>query len=656
MKKRRLSKLLALLLALGMIATACGGSDDDEASDDSDAVEVVDDAEEEEADEPAADDSDDEEAMDEEEEAEEEDDDVEVLNEDAAEAGTEAEGDVDTEVEATDVERQQGGDLILGMETELVGMRPWDDTCGSACMNVLTAVYDKLMESTADGGYGPWLLESIESNDDFTVWTGQLRAGVTFHNGNPVDAAAIEAQFPVQQRGSQSSGAISASNLVSVEATGDLEVTWTLSQPSSAFPAFLSRAPIGMVFDASGIDIGLIPEGGEEGTPEGFDDWSQAYNEAPIGSGPFVFVSRDLDNETILERNPDYWMVDRNGTQLPYLDSLSFRPIPDEGTRLDATLSGTTDVAHTLRQGTIRDGRAARDGGEDVILYEFQGNNVGGGMFNNLVPPYDDVRVRRALVHLNPQDQVIEALGGTGISLPGTQWFSPDSPWYSEKAASAFPQFDFERGVELLTEYVNDPERSDGKAAGDPIFAELSCPPDPTLIAAMQVIEQVWSSTGLVELELTQYDQQTHIGYALGADNGFIGAHTTHCWRVANDEDPSTFLNQALAPPTAEVAAANGLDGIVSPLNWSNYFDAEVFGWLVAATRTNDFDERYALYEQVMIRLAEDVPIWFSGHTATAFITDSDVQGLNSWELPDGTLGSGLPNVEGRWGQVWLEG
>ncbi|MEM7091502.1 MAG: ABC transporter substrate-binding protein [Actinomycetota bacterium] len=639
MKQRRFSTLIALFLALGLIASACGGSDDadDTASDSASEEEASASASEEESssaseEEDAMDDEED--AMDDEEEA---DDDVTVLNEEVDEAGTEAEGDVDTEVEATDVERQRGGDIAVGLEAEIVGMRPWEDTCGSNCYNIQGSVFDKLMESTADGTYEGWLLESIGPNEDFTAWTGVLREGVSFTNGVPLNAAAIEAMWPIQQEGSQSAGQITASNLANVEATGEYEVTWSLSSPNSAFPAYLSRAQLGFVFEA-----GAAAD-------------QEAFNENPVGTGPFIMVSRDLDNETVLERNPDYWLEDKNGTQLPYLDSISFRPIPDEGTRLDAVLSGTTNVAHTLRQGTIRDGRAARDGGEDIILYEFQGNNVGGGMFNNLVPPYDDVRVRRGLTHLNPQDQVIEALGGTGISLPGTQWFSPDSVWYSEKAASAFPQFDFEAGVALLTEYVNDPERSDGKAVGETIFAELSCPPDPTLIAAMQVIEQVWSSTGLVELELTNYDQQTHIGYALGSDNGFVGNHTTHCWRVATDEDPSTFLNAALSPPTADVAAANGLDGIVSPLNWSNYFNPEVFGALVAAIQTNDFEERYALYEQVMITLAEDVPIWFSGHTATAFITDSNIQGLNSWELPNGTLGAGLPNVEGRWGQVWLE-
>ena len=58
-------------------------------------------------------------------------------------------------------------------------------------------------------------------------------------------------------------------------------------------------------------------------------------------------------------------------------------------------------------------------------------------MYNLNNPPLDDVRVRKGLTHMNNQEAVIEALGGTGISLPGTQWFSPDSAFYSEKVAAA---------------------------------------------------------------------------------------------------------------------------------------------------------------------------------------------------------------------------
>ena len=84
----------------------------------------------------------------------------------------------------------------------------------------------------------------------------------------------------------------------------------------------------------------------------------------------------------------------------------------------------------------------------------------------------DSVRVRRGLTQMNSQANVIEALGGTGISLPGTQWFSPDSPWYSEEVAAAWPTFDFDAGAATLQEYIDDPERSDGKAPGELIDVE----------------------------------------------------------------------------------------------------------------------------------------------------------------------------------------
>ena len=53
-----------------------------------------------------------------------------------------------------------------------------------------------------------------------------------------------------------------------------------------------------------------------------------------------------------------------------------------------------------------------------------------------------------------------------------------------------------------------------------------------------------------------------------------------------------------------------------------------------------------------MLKIAEDVPLWYSGHTATMIATESNIVGLNSWNLPDGTLGIGFPNAEGRWHQV----
>ena len=581
MRKRShsLTKLLSLIFAFALIAAACGGSDEaDEDSNNTDS------------------------------------------GSDTTAAATSTVPDVDTEVVAdTETERQYGGTITVGLEAESPGFRPWEDTWSSPAYNMGRAIYDPLLEYDVDGAPQPWLAESISPNEDFTVWTLTLRDGITFHNGEKVTAQTLADMFAVQQTGAVSAGPIGAANLTAVVAVDALTVEYQLSQTNSAFPDNLARSPIGYVFD-----------------PALAVSDSDGYAQSPVGTGPFMMDSRDVDNATVVVRNPDYWLSDPDGNQLPYLDSITFRPIPDENTRLDAVTSGTADVMQTLRQGTIRDTRDT-----DLVRYEFQGNNAGGGMYNVAVAPFDDVRVRNALTLMNNQDAVIESLGGAGISDPATQIFSQDDFFWSQAAADAWPKFDFEAGKAKMQEYVDDPARSDGLAVGSPISIELSCPPDPTLIAAMQVLEQLWTASGLVEVELTQFDQQTHINRALGAPPDFNGDHQAHCWRWGDQTDPATYLNPRWAPTD------------LSPLNFQNHFDAELFGLLQQAVATDDRDARKALYEQVSLIIARDTPIWFSGGTATMIATTADVSGINGWHLPGGELGIGFPQGEGRYHEVW---
>ena len=93
----------------------------------------------------------------------------------------------------------------------------------------------------------------------------------------------------------------------------------------------------------------------------------------------------------------------------------------------------------------------------------------------------------------------------------------------------------------------------------------------------------------------------------------------------------------------------------MSPTNFSNWANQDAFNAALAATQTDDFDERYALYEEIMLLMAEEVPVWYSGHTATAFGIDPAVTGLNGWHLPSGELGAGIHAVEGRYAEVSLE-
>lgn len=286
----------------------------------------------------------------------------------------------------------------------------------------------------------------------------------------------------------------------------------------------------------------------------------------------------------------------------------------------------------TLRQGTIRDARLQ----SGLAMYEFQGNSTGGGMYNTAVAPFDDLRVRRGLNYLNAPEQVIEALGGAGISLPSTQWFSADSPWWTQAAADAYQAFDFDKGKALLQEYIDDPTRSDGKAPGEKIDLEFSCMPDPTLVASMQVREQVWSGTGLIDVTLIQFDQATHIA------NGIDGTYQAACWRWSGQGDPSATLNPFLADPATSV------------LNFSNWWDPEAYEWALEAIRTDDFEARKALYSKINVRINEQAPVWYSGGEASAIVADPAIRGLNNWTMPNGTLGDGTPEAQTFFTSVFI--
>ena len=170
MKQTSLYRLLALLLALALVAAACGGDDGDDGVD-AGGDDTADDGD------AAADDGD------------------AGGDDDAPAAGDEAEGDVDTEVEAVEESPPTGGSIIVGLEAESTGLRPWEDTCSSPCANMLFTLFDPLVERDVDGNYVPYLLESLSSNDDFTVWSGTLRSGVVFNNGDPLTAQTIADMF-----------------------------------------------------------------------------------------------------------------------------------------------------------------------------------------------------------------------------------------------------------------------------------------------------------------------------------------------------------------------------------------------------------------------------------------------------------------------------
>src|SRR5690606_31141802 len=115
----------------------------------------------------------------------------------------------------------------------------------------------------------------------------------------------------------------------------ELTFTYVLDAPNAAFDDLLT-GPVGWPFSveacrAAGDDCG----------------------DQIAGTGPFRLVEWTRGSELVVERNPDYWRTDADGIQLPYLDRITFRPIPDDSSRWLSVTSGTIDAGHTFQAQSI---------------------------------------------------------------------------------------------------------------------------------------------------------------------------------------------------------------------------------------------------------------------------------------------------------------
>ena len=523
-------------------------------------------------------------------------------------------------------EPKTGGTLTVGLEAESSGWLPGVGSPASPGYNVMYAVYDPLVMQTDQGDYKPYLAESYQPNADFTQWTLKLRDGVTFHDGSKLDANVLKQNMALLKEPT-SNLAGTLAEVSSVTVVDPLTVRYDLARPNAAFPALLVTTP-GMPFSMKNYQAK-----GKDGA-----------NASPVGTGPFSFVEWRRDDRLKVKANPNYWGKDEGLG--PYLDEIVFRPIPDEDTRLQSALSGDIDAFQTLRQSIVRQAREEAEDG-DLALHSFIGNNAGASIMNTLVPPLDDVRVRRGLAHAIDQEQLIEVLGGTGISPPQTQYFSKESIYYSEKVAEAYPKFDADKAKSLLKEYTDDPKRSDKKPVGTPIAVQYNCQPDPSLVELSQAYQAFWSNVG-VDVTLKSVDQAGHIKNAIGSPATtppFKGDYVINCWRSGSGADPYNSFKNEFGPVEKQ------------PLNFTNYRSDVINEQLGVLGGSQDMEERKAAVEKIGLDIVENMPIIWTGSTATVVGVRPEVQNLSSWKLPDGTKGVGTGLFTGGtalWGQAWL--
>jgi peptide/nickel transport system substrate-binding protein len=190
--------------------------------------------------------------------------------------------------------------------------------------SVLYALHDAMVKPMPGQPSAPSLAESWHASEDGLGYEFVLREGVIFHNGEPVTAADVAFSF---QRYRGTAHDMMKARVAAVEVTDPRRVRFRLKEPWPDFLTFYGNAT------GSGwvVPKAYVEKVGEDG-----------FKRAPVGAGPYKFVSYDPGGELVMEAFDRYWR------KPPSVKRIVFRGIPDESTRVAALKRGEIDIAYAL--------------------------------------------------------------------------------------------------------------------------------------------------------------------------------------------------------------------------------------------------------------------------------------------------------------------
>jgi peptide/nickel transport system substrate-binding protein len=294
----------------------------------------------------------------------------------------------------------KGGQLTVAMQRDASTFDPTkaQDVYSG---DILALVSDTLFEVDDKGQVVGRLVDKTE-NPEPNVYVFTLKPGIKFQDGTPLDSAAVKFNIERHMNDPKATTSQDVKPITSIETPDPQTVKITLSAP---FAPFTSRLTLGVGYMLSPTAVQKLG-----------DNLQRDLTGA--GSGPFKFVSWQPDNQIVLERNPDFWGKDADGTQLPYLDKVVFKPFPDENVRLTNVKTGDADA---LAGNPPFKDVASLQQSSDVTINQIPGLGFQFVFLNTTKPPFDNPAVRRALsyaIDRNQLNQVVDAGLGTPLALP----------------------------------------------------------------------------------------------------------------------------------------------------------------------------------------------------------------------------------------------
>ena len=446
---------------------------------------------------------------------------------------------------------------------------------------VFAALCDKLFDIDEKLDIVPQLATGYEWSADRKTLTIKLRKGVTFHDGQKLDAAAVK--FNIERHktmaGSNRRGELAP--VTGVDVVDDSTVRLNLSAPFAPLLAQLA--------DRAGMMV----------SPKAAQAEGDKFGSKPVCSGPFRLVERVAQDRIVLERYPNYW----NKGEI-HFDKIVYLPIVDATVRLANLKSGqldfiervgTSDIAALKTDSRFKISRFTEIGYQGITI------NVGKSDLAQKNPLGRDPRVREAFELALDRDGIAQ-VAMDGEADVGNQWVAPSNAFYAKNMP--VPKRDVAKAKALL------------QAAGvsNPSFT-LMTPTTSDAQKIAQVVQSMVKEAGFdVKIQSTEFATSLNM-----ADKGDFEAYVL-AWSGRADPDGNIF----------------SFDGCKQPLDYAGYCKQEVDDLLNRSRTTLDPAERKKIFAELAAIVLKDRPIVYLFHRHWLWAYTNKLSGLRA--IPDGLV------------------
>jgi len=462
--------------------------------------------------------------------------------------------------------RAAANEIVVGIAQDLDESLDPHYTVAAGTREVMFNVFEGLVKPTSEGNLVPAVASDVSVSEDGLTYTFTLRQGVKFHNGDPVEMQDV--LFSIERNaGADGSAALipALESIASLEGEGDT-LTITLSEPNPEFLSYLTLAILPADYDKQ--------------------------DTAPIGTGPFRFVSRAAQDSIVLERFADYWGTPAN------LDRVTYKIIENVEGLVLGLQSGALDLVSHMSGVQTAQLKAS-----DFNIEQGTMNLVQALYLNNAVKPFDDVRVRQALCYGVDKHGIIDlAFDGYGHPLGSSMY--PAFGKYFDESLTDYYTHDVARAKELLTEA--------GYPNGFSMTITVPSNYQPHMDTAQVIVEQlkeIGVTATILPVEWASWVSDVYSGRQF--ESTVVGV------------DASDMTARAML---ARFESTSGK-------NFINYSNAEYDALFARAVSTYDDAEQTEIYRQMERNLTENAANVYIQDMADLVAVRKGLEGLTFYPL-----------------------